>query len=128
MSFRIDDEKLLEKYKTIWNKTEDLKNIELNILPVYDNRYTKTKIRAYGYKSYTKSNKSKKCIICHYGYFNHGFDFQDSVCNSCHGLTMLRFDISDIVIITFKGAGYRCIIHKINKSEAIHLFIRKFCT
>ena len=23
--FRIDDEKLLEKYKAIWNKTEDLK-------------------------------------------------------------------------------------------------------
>ena len=27
MSFRIDDEKLLEKYKIIWNKTDDLKNI-----------------------------------------------------------------------------------------------------
>ena len=27
ISFRIDDEKLLEKYKIIWNKTEDLKNI-----------------------------------------------------------------------------------------------------
>ena len=26
MSFRIDDKKLLEKYKTIWTKTEDLKN------------------------------------------------------------------------------------------------------
>ena len=25
MSFRIDDKKLLEKYKTIWTKTEDLK-------------------------------------------------------------------------------------------------------
>ena len=25
MSFRIDDEKLLEKYKTIWTKIEDLK-------------------------------------------------------------------------------------------------------
>ena len=30
----IDDEKLLEKYKTIWNKIEDLKNIELNAFPV----------------------------------------------------------------------------------------------
>ena len=33
MSFRIDDEKLLEKYKAIWTKIEDLKNIELNALP-----------------------------------------------------------------------------------------------
>ena len=39
MSFRRDDEKLLEKYKAIWTKIEDLKNIELNALPVYDDRY-----------------------------------------------------------------------------------------
>ena len=36
MSLRIDDDKLLEKYKTIWTKTEDLKNNELSALPVYD--------------------------------------------------------------------------------------------
>ena len=39
MFFGIDDEKLLEKKKAIWTKIEDLKNIELNVLPVYDNRY-----------------------------------------------------------------------------------------
>ena len=49
----MDDEKILEKYKTIWAKTEDLKNIKLNALPVYDNRYIKTKIRTYGDKVYT---------------------------------------------------------------------------
>ena len=38
--------------KTIWTKIEDLKNIELNALPVYDDRYMKTKIRTYGYKVY----------------------------------------------------------------------------
>ena len=57
MSFRIDDEKLLEKYKAICTKIEDLKNIELNALPVNDlssyNRYIKTKIRTYGDKFYT---------------------------------------------------------------------------
>ena len=42
MSFRIDDKKLLEKYKAIWTKIEDLKNIELDALPVFDNRYIKT--------------------------------------------------------------------------------------
>ena len=44
-SFRIDDEKLLEKYKAIWSKIEDLKNIKLNALPVCDDRYIKIKIR-----------------------------------------------------------------------------------
>ena len=53
MSFRRDDEKLLEKYKAIWTKIEDLKNIELNALPVYDDRYIKTKIRTYDDKVYT---------------------------------------------------------------------------
>ena len=30
---------LLEIYKTIWTKVEDLKNIKLNALPVYDDIY-----------------------------------------------------------------------------------------
>ena len=51
--FRIDDEKLLEKYKTIWTKIEDIISIELNILPVYNEIYIKTKIRTYGYNVYT---------------------------------------------------------------------------
>ena len=51
--FRTDNEKLLEKYKTISTKIEDLKNVELNALPVYDDRYIKTKIRTYGDKVYT---------------------------------------------------------------------------
>ena len=38
MSFRIDDEKLLKKCKTNCTKIEDLKDIELNALPVYDDR------------------------------------------------------------------------------------------
>ena len=47
MSFCIDEEKLLEKYKAIWTKIEDLESIKLNALPVYDDRYIKTKIRTY---------------------------------------------------------------------------------
>ena len=46
MSF-IDDEKLLEKYKAIWTKIEDSKNIELNAWPVDDDWYIKTKIWTY---------------------------------------------------------------------------------
>ena len=52
MSFERDDEKLLEKYKDVWTKIEDLKNIKLNMLPVYDDRYIKKK-RIYSDKVYT---------------------------------------------------------------------------
>ena len=38
----------------------------------------KTKIRTYG----DKINK-----IFHHWFFNHGFKFQDYICNECHDLT-----------------------------------------
>ena len=41
MSFRIDDEELMERYKGIWTNIEGLKNIKINALPIYDNRYIK---------------------------------------------------------------------------------------
>ena len=53
MSSRIDDEKLLEKHKTICTKIENFKNTGLNALSVYDDRYIKIKIRTYGDKVYT---------------------------------------------------------------------------
>ena len=37
MLFRISDNKFLEKYKTIQTQIEDLKNIDLDALPVYKN-------------------------------------------------------------------------------------------
>ena len=51
MSLRIDDDKLLNKHKTIWTKIEDLQNIDA--LPTYDDRYVKTKIWTNGDKFYT---------------------------------------------------------------------------
>ena len=43
MSLGIDDDKLLEKYKTICTEIEDLKSIELDALPVHGDRYIKPK-------------------------------------------------------------------------------------
>ena len=68
-----------------------------------------------------KSNISKECMIFHYWFFNDGFKFQDSVCNGSHDLTILCLNLSDIAIITVKNVYYCCIIHDINKSEAINL-------
>ena len=48
MPLRIDDDKPLEKYKSIWTKIEHLKNIELYNLLVYDDICIKIKIKAYG--------------------------------------------------------------------------------
>ena len=67
MSFCIDDDKLLEKNKTIWTKIENLKNIELTALPEYDDRYIKPKIRTYGDKVYfnlRSLNVPQRCAEC----------------------------------------------------------------
>ena len=45
MPLRINDSKLFEKYKIIWTKIEDLKNTEIDALPVSYDRYIKTKVR-----------------------------------------------------------------------------------
>ena len=58
----------------------------------------------------TKSNKSRECMIWHYWFFNHGYKFQDHVCNDCHDLTILCLNISNIAIITVKNVDYCCIM------------------
>ena len=62
---------------------------------------------------YTKSNKSRECMIYHYWLFNHGFKFQDYVCNGCHDLIILGVNTRDIAIITVKNVDYHCIIYNI---------------
>ena len=60
-------------------------------------------------------------MIGYYCFLNHRFDFQDYVCNGCHGWTMLYLNISDIAIITVKVVHHCCISYDISKSEATHL-------
>ena len=48
MHFHINDEKPSGKHRTIWIKIKNLKNIKLNALPIYDDRYIKTKTRTFG--------------------------------------------------------------------------------
>ena len=48
-------------------KIEDLKNIKLQALPVYDGRYIKTKLKTYGDNIYTNfhgSNVPEDAIEC----------------------------------------------------------------
>ena len=66
-----------------------------------------------------KKSDSEECIICYYWLFNKGYKFKDYVCNNCLDLARFCFNLRDIANTTVKGVDYRCIIYKINKSEAI---------
>ena len=49
-----------------------------------------------------KSNNSKKCIVCQYWFFNHGLNFQNSVCKCCHELMMLCLNIAILLLSLLK--------------------------
>ena len=69
-----------------------------------------------------KISESKDCDVFHYWYFsNTGFKFQPNVCNRCQDLLMMSVNLSDIAILSIKGADYCCIISGINRKEAIKL-------
>ena len=72
MSFKFSDNKLLKKYKKIWEKVGNLLNIKFNSEPIYGDvdKYIKTKIKIYGSRVNTnfqgkkvpKENATYKCI------------------------------------------------------------------
>ena len=63
-----------------------------------------------------KTNASKECELCHYGFFKDiGFKFEEDVCNKCHDLLMIAYSLKDIA----KGATFRCILMSISKNEGL---------
>ena len=54
-----------------------------------------------------KSNNSNKLLLF---FFNHEFNFQDSICNGCHDLIILSVSVSNIAIITILNVDFCCII------------------
>ena len=65
---------------------------------------------------FNKSNKSLKCMICHYWYFKDtGFKYQPYVCNGCHDFSMIVQILDDFVISKTEGVDYRCYLVGINK-------------
>ena len=53
ISFCIDDDNILEKHKTMYTRIEDIKYIQLKVLPVCKGRYIKASVRTYGDKVHT---------------------------------------------------------------------------
>ena len=71
---------------------------------------------------FNKSDKSKECMISHYWYFKDiGYKYEPHVCNGCHDLSVVVYDLNDFMISNLKGVDYRCYVFNISKSDAINL-------
>ena len=61
-------------------------------------------------------------MICHYWCFNKiGYKFEPYVCNGCHDLSGIVYDLDDLMILYIKGVDYRCFVFNISKDTAIKL-------
>ena len=68
-----------------------------------------------------KTSGSKECILYHYWYFQDvGYKFQPYVCNGCHTVSMMAYELKNIAILNAKGVDYRCILWGISRDEAVN--------
>ena len=68
-----------------------------------------------------KTSASKQCDICYYWYFkNVGYKFQSYVCNGCHSILMMAYELKNIAILNAKGVDYRCILWGVSQNDAIN--------
>ena len=56
----------------------------------------------------------------HYWYFKDlGYKFQPYICNGCHAMSMMAYELRNIAILNAKGVDYRCILWVLSKNDAI---------
>ena len=71
-----------------------------------------------------KSNKSKKCMLCHYWYFlDKNFSYGPYLCDGCYNIMQKSIDSENITIVYVKGSAYR--IHFWHMSKHKHKHKRK---
>ena len=69
-----------------------------------------------------KTNKSRKCDICHYWYFlNKNFNYEPYLCNGCHDLMQKARNFNDVAIVSVKGNDCRVHFWYMGKNNAIVL-------
>ena len=69
-----------------------------------------------------KTSASKECDICHYWYFKDvGFKYEPCICNGCHDISMITYELKNITILNVRGVNYRCILWSISENEAINI-------
>ena len=78
------------------------------------------KIDASGGIDVNKTNTSRKCVLCHYSFFEDvGFKFEEHVCNRCHDLLPMAYSLKNIAILSANGATFRCLLMGTSKNEAL---------
>ena len=66
-----------------------------------------------------KTNKSKKCMLCHYWYFlNKNFSYGPYLCDGCYNIMQKSVDFKNIAIVRIRKSAYRIYFQYMSKHEA----------
>ena len=75
-----------------------------------------------------KTSASKECDICYYWYFKDvGFKYEPYICNGCHDISMMAYELKNIVMLNVKGVDYICILWGISKWQMVQKVMEKNC-
>ena len=65
-----------------------------------------------------KTNKSKKCMLCHYwSFINKNFSYGSYLCDSCYNMTQKSIPFKNIDIVYFKGNAYKIYFWYMSKNK-----------
>ena len=68
-----------------------------------------------------KTSESKEYMLCHYSCFKGiGYKFQPYLCNGCHAVSMMAYELKNIAILNAKGIDYRRVLCGISRDEAVN--------
>ena len=66
-----------------------------------------------------KTNKSRKCMFCHYWYhLNKNFSYGPFTCDGCYNIVQRSTDFKNIAIFCVKKSPYRIYFKDISKHKA----------
>ena len=61
-------------------------------------------------------------MICHYWCFKHiGQKFEPEVFNKCHDISLMVYDVADLIILNIKGVDYRSFAYNKSQNTAIKM-------
>ena len=60
-------------------------------------------------------------MLCHYWYFKDvSYKFQPHLCNGCHAVSTMAYELKTIAKLNTKDVDYRCILWGISRNEAVN--------
>ena len=60
-------------------------------------------------------------MICHYWYFKDiGYKFEPYVCNKCHDISMMAYELENVAILNKNDFDYRHVLWNMTRNDAIN--------